>query len=373
MGLGVLVSQVLYWFPWIGAAEFPEQTTFGTARFAKTDELKPLTGPQGLLIGRTLGKRPALLRYDGPAHLLTIAPTRSGKGVGTIIPNLLSADRSVLVVDPKGENARIAARARGKFGKTFILDPFGIAGPSSAAFNPLAALEPDAPDLLDDAASLAEAIVYDPPAQVADAHWNEEARALFIGLTLFCVCHEHANARTLATIRNYLSLGPQKFAGLIDLMIESDKAAGLVSRAGHRFNGKSEKEAASVLSTLQRHTNFLDSPRIQNVTSRSDFAFGDLKRGIVSVFLVLPPDRMDAYARWLRLMVGQAIQDIAREPAKPAKPVLFLLDEFAAMGRLPAIERAFGLMAGYGMQLWPILQCKIARNNDPVRGSFRVQ
>ena len=119
--------------------------------------------------------------------------------------------------------------------------------------------------------------------------------------------------------------------------------------------------------------------------SRSDFHFSDLRHRITSVFLVLPPNRMDAYSRWLRLLVSQALQDIARDAevsatlAASQKPVaaqngaqgasqrqkasnptlgpaLFLLDEFAALGRLEAVERAMGLMAGYGLQLWPILQ-----------------
>ena len=119
---------------------------------------------------------------------------------------------------------------------------------------------------------------------------------------------------------------------------------------------KSDREAAGVLSTAQRHTHFLDSPRMTAVLSRSDFRFADLKRRNVSVFLVLPPDRLDTYARWLRLLVSQSLLDMARDPAKPATPVLYLLDEFASLGYLAPIERAMGLMAGYGVQLWPILQ-----------------
>ena len=92
------------------------------------------------------------------------------------------------------------------------------------------------------------------------------------------------------------------------------------------------------------------------VLGRSDFRFADLKRRNVSVFLVLPPDRLATYARWLRLMLAQGLTDLARAPSSPARSVLFLLDEFAALGRLEPVERAMGLMAGYGIQLWPILQ-----------------
>jgi type IV secretion system protein VirD4 len=92
------------------------------------------------------------------------------------------------------------------------------------------------------------------------------------------------------------------------------------------------------------------------VLGRSDFTFADVKAQPTTVYLVLPPDRLATYARWLRLMLAQALTDLARAPASPARPVLFLLDEFAALGRLEPVERAMGLMAGYGIQLWPILQ-----------------
>jgi len=343
----------------------------GSARFANRKELKKLERgkgqeDRGLLIGRNphTGR---LLHYDGPAHLITLAPTRAGKGVGTVIPNLLAAERSVLVIDPKGENARIAGEARRRFGTVHVLDPFEVSGHPSAAYNPLDRLTPDSLDLGEDAASLTEALVMDPPGQVTEAHWNEEAKAILGGLIMFCVCHEDRERRSLATVREYLTLPPEKLRALLELMQDSDEAGGLIARAANRFLGKADREAASVLSNAQRHTHFLDSPRIAKCLARSDFAFSDLRRRITSVFLVLPPNRMDAYSRWLRLLVSQALQDIARDAERPQNasegrserlkaPALFLLDEFAALGRLEAVERAMGLMAGYGLQLWPILQ-----------------
>ncbi len=337
----------------------------GSARFASRKELKKLQGGDGLLIGRNPGTG-RLLRYDGPAHLITLAPTRAGKGVGTVIPNLLGVDRSVLVIDPKGENARIAGEARRRLGITHVLDPFEVSGMPSAAYNPLDRLTPNSLDLGEDAASLTEALVMDPPGQVTEAHWNEEAKAILGGLIMFCVCHEDRDRRTLATVREYLTLPPDRLKALLALMQDSDAAGRLIARAANRFLGKADREAASVLSNAQRHTHFLDSPRIAKVLSRSDFHFSDLRHRITSVFLVLPPNRMDAYSRWLRLLVSQALQDIARDAeasvgAQGASqrlkaPALFLLDEFAALGRLEAVERAMGLMAGYGLQLWPILQ-----------------
>ena len=326
-----------------------------------------------------------------------------------MIPNLLTAWRSVLVIDPKGENVRVTARARAAMGPVHVFDPFGITGHASAALNPLDALTPDSPDLGEDAATLAEALVMDPPGQVSEAHWNEEAKALLAGLILFAACHEEEGRRTLGSVREYLTLPPDRWQDILGLMQDSREADGLIARAANRFRGKSEREAASVLSSAQRHTHFLDSRRIAATLERTDFAFADMAHAIASVFLVLPPDRLDTYARWLRLIIAQALRDIGRSgdsgragdapaggrppspapqaasgashsvtgasgasypsqaslsasgspldaPMEPDGPILFLLDEFAALGRLEAVERAMGLMAGYGLQLWPILQ-----------------
>ena len=307
-----------------------------------------------------------------------------------MIPNLLLVSRPMLVIDPKGENARVTYEARQKLGQVYVLDPFGVTGLPAAAYNPLARLPPDSLDLGDDAASLAEALVMDPPGQAGEAHWNEEARALLTGLILFAAVHETEDRRTLASLREYLTLPPERFRALL----------GLIARAANRFLGKADREAAGVLSSAQRHTHFLDSPRITASLARSDFSFAGLRHELATVFLVLPPNRLDAYSRWLRLLVSQALAEIARDaetaqgaskaleasqeaaeassgpemasdassaapapldsPARPRRrpqpPALFLLDEFAALGRLEAVERAMGLMAGYGLQLWPILQ-----------------
>ncbi|MBA3896243.1 MAG: type IV secretory system conjugative DNA transfer family protein [Sphingomonadaceae bacterium] len=343
---------------WLGAIFLkvvlrPDDTTLGSARFGSRADVNALATNGGdLLIGRARGGR--LLRYDGPAHLLTIAPTRSGKGVGTIIPNLLTADRSIVCIDPKGENARVTMRAREAFGPVHCLDPFGISGRPTARYNPLDRLEADSVDLAEDAMTLADALVFDE--NEVEAHWNEEARALISGIILYVCCHDEPAHRTLTSVRDYLTLAPDDFTALLAVMQASDGAGGLIARAANRQLSKSHREAAGVLSAAQRHTHFLDSPRIAQVVGGSDFSFADLKDDVATVFLILPPDRLDTYSRWLRLLVAQAINELARSSVKPSRPVLFLLDEFAALGRLQPVERAMGLMAGYGLQLWPILQ-----------------
>lgn len=335
--------------------------THGSARFASKAETARLADTPGLLIARDL-KSGKALRYGGPSHLLIMAPTRTGKGVGTIIPNLLTLDRSIVCIDPKGENARIAARARGRFGPIHVLDPFGLSGSVSSAFNPLAGLNPDSLDVAEEAAALADALVFDTPGEAGEAHWNEGAKALIGALLLFIVAEEPEHRQHLATLRDLLTMAPPSFAALMRRMQQTSAAGGLIARAANRHLSKADREAAGVLSAAQRHTHFLDSPRMSAVMSRSDFAFADLKAQTATVFLVLPPDRLGSYSRWLRLLVAQGLQAmVSPAPASaaassPRPPVLFLLDEFAALGHLAPVERAMGLMAGYGVQLWPILQ-----------------
>ncbi|AGI10517.1 type IV secretory system conjugative DNA transfer family protein [Xanthomonas citri] len=361
LGLGTIFVTLAVVFrmvtnPMINHFSDRPNATHGSARFATDVEASQLTqNTEGLLVGRDM-KTGRPLRYAGPAHLLTMAPTRSGKGVGTIIPNLLTLDRSVICIDPKGENARITGRARNRFGSVHVLDPFGVTGLPPSAFNPLASLDPNGLDVAEEAATLADALVYDAPGEAGEAHWNEEAKALIAGITLYIASEEPQERRTLATLREHLTAAPDAFSALLTRMQGTAAAGGLIARAANRHRGKDNREAAGVLSAAQRHTHFLDSPRMTAVLDHSDFAFGDLKSRTATVFLVLPPDRLGTYARWLRLMVTQSLQDMARAPGKPPAPVLYLLDEFAALGHLAPIEQAMGLMAGYGVQLWPILQ-----------------
>src|SRR3546814_354662 len=199
-------------------------------------------------------------------------------------------------------------------------------------------------DLADDAMTLADALVYDAPGEAGEAHWNEEAKALIAGILLWVACDGQAQGedRTLEAVRDCLTFAPDNFQKMLREMSASTQARGLIARAANRHLGKSDREAAGVLSAAQRHTHFLDSPRMTAVLGRSDFTFADVKAQPTTVYLVLPPDRLATYARWLRLMLAQALTDLARAPASPARPVLFLLDEFAALGRLEPVEREIG-------------------------------
>ena len=345
-------------------------TTFGSSRWADAEHLraKGHFGPRGLLIGQAFdGYRMTRFFYNGARHLLTVAPTRSGKGVSHIVPNLLTYPGSVLVIDPKGENAMITAAAREAMGQRVVLvDPWGIAtsrtGHEPARFNPLDWLQLGDVDITENAMLLTDAIVQ-PPAAKADPFWREEAKALIQGLLMHvAVDAEFEGKRHLGTVRDLLLLSGPEMKAMFQKMARSPHQ--VVASTGARSLQKEEKLLANVLASAQAETHMLDSTRLRECLSVSDFRFEDMKTTPMSVYLILPADRLETFSRFLRLLVQQAITVNARNIAvKPVKPVLFILDEMAALGRLAMVEQAYGLMAGFGLQLWGVVQdlCQLRR------------
>ncbi|SKA39295.1 type IV secretory system conjugative DNA transfer family protein [Consotaella salsifontis] len=328
---------------------------YGSARYATAGEERRYRkrSKTALIAGARSGSK--FYYYDGPEHLLTVAPTRSGKGTCVIVPNLLKIDRSVVVIDPKGENAQVTARHRETFGPVFVLDPFNVSGLHNCSYNPLAGLDPDDPNFVDDAATLAAALIVTNP-HSRDQHFDDAARALMRGLIMLVVAAEPEERRNLVTLREYLTYPKEKFANLLKIMASTKDADGAIASAANVHAGKNEREAAAILSTAQEQTSFLDSPQLRKTLKSSDLDFSTLKKTTASVYIVLPQSRLESHGRWIRLLVTRALQDVERTRARPNAQILFLLDEFASIGDMPVIKTAVGLMAGYGLQLWAFLQ-----------------
>jgi type IV secretion system protein VirD4 len=315
---------------------------------------KTLRRQAGYILGR-LG--PDVLRLDGEGHVLTLAPTGAGKGVSAVIPNLLTHPGSVLVTDPKGENYCVTARRRRELGqRVMALDPFDVVR-GDASFNPLEDLDHEGPDAVDDAMRLAELLVIESRHETADStFWQEECKALLAGLILHVASTESVTRRNLAVVWEYLSLPPRELTKLWNAMLKSTAADGAVARAAARVRQKADRVQSGILAQAQSHTHFLESPRLARVLHHSSFGFEDLKSQRVTLYLVVPPDRLDSARRWLRLMVGCAVHALTRVPGLPSERVLMLLDEFPSLGRLGPVERAFALARGYGVTLWLLAQ-----------------
>ncbi len=302
----------------------------------------------GLLLGRLRGD---LLRYDGHGHLLTVAATRSGKGVGAILPNLLNYDGSVVVTDPKGENYAVTARYRREILQQEIvaLDPFGIMEKEHGSrYNPADLVDMNGDGYVETAMMLADMMV-----PGAESFWVLEARALIYAFLL----HAKSLEGNLLGMRRLLTLTPEKLGEALDAMQESGVPQ--VEEGAARVRQKSDRERSSVFSTAQSRTHFLSSPRMHAVMSESTFDLRRLTSGGMTIYLILPREHLATFAPWLRLMVACCYYACTHNVAgrdSNAPRTLFLLDEFANLGYMSFIREAISLGGGYGITFWLILQ-----------------
>ena len=205
----------------------------------------------------------------------------------------------------------------------------------------------------DDAALLADALII--PTH-AESYWSDAAKMLLTGLILHICASEEPQQRTLLRLREHLTGDADALADMLAEMACSEAAGGVVARAANTLVAMSDRERSSILSTAIVQTAFLDSPAMRKVLARSDFTLASLKHTPTSVYLSLPAGRMGTHSRWLRLMIALSLEAMERHRMRPTHPVLILMDEFHALGPMQSIERAAGLIAGFGVRLWPILQ-----------------
>ena len=263
----------------------------------------------------------------------------------------------MLAIDPKGELAAITGRRREARGQNvYTLDPWGLSGRPCSSFNPLSILTDDNPDIVEDAALITDALVYEDGG--SDPYWTLEARNLLQGLILH-IATDYSfedEERTLLKLRELLTLDADAFDELLQEMATNIGANGAVSRIAASLSAMPEKQFGSIRSTARVSTDFLESPRMARVLERTDFDLTALKTQRTTIYLCLPAARLGTHNRWLRLMIGLALEAMERERTRPAEPVVFLLDEFATLGHMRSIGNAVGQIRGFGVQLWPVLQ-----------------
>lgn len=334
---------------------------FGTARFARDEELAPYTDRKGLYVGGGYS-------FSDKGHILTCAGTRGGKGTNLIIPNLLGAsdyEGSWVVIDPKGENAAITAMYQRDRGQNLVvLNPWGLLPThvdSGYSYNPLDILaDSNNIHLVDDAQMIAEMIV---PIDKNDRNkfFTDNARAIIAGLLLHMATYEDAPIkRTLKTLWQWVRLTEKDWLKLIeDMNVNDHKQFGdTVKQAAHEIEKlmkSGDKTWGNIIATVLQCTDFIKSPALQKAME-SGFDPKTLSEGKTTLYVIIPADKLQSHARWLRLVVTTTMRAVVR---KPNKRVCFLLDEFAALGYLPEVENALSTYAGFEITVWTILQSLI--------------
>ena len=313
--------------------------------------------PQGFALGRAFdapGRADPRLFYQG--HVLTVAPTGTGKGVGAVIPNLLAYEGSAIVLDIKGENFAVTARTRASMGQEIcLIDPFGVTGAKPQGLNWFDVIDISSQDCVSISENLAEMLVIPSEAGGDSIHFEETARELLRGLLLF-IATLPPERRNMGELRRLITLPSEEFLEVLTDMAISKLGFEVIARTANNFIAKPEKERGSVLSTAQRHTNFLDDPRIVAALERSDFTMADLKTKAKTIYIVLPPNKLATNSRFLRGFIGLALAAITGSNIRPRLPVVFMLDEFAQLGRMAAVEDAIPLVRGYGAAFWIFVQ-----------------
>jgi type IV secretion system protein VirD4 len=340
------------------AGEAKNVTTYGSARWAELGEIRRagLLHAQGVLLGRFRG---AYLQHDGPEHVLCFAPTRSGKGVGLVVPTLLTWPGSAIVHDIKGENWSLTAGWRAKFGRVFMFDPTNAA---SAAYNPLLEVRRGEWEVRD-VQNIADVLVDPEGALERRNHWEKTSHSLLVGAILH-VLYGEPN-KTLAGVASFLSDPRRPIESTLRAMMTTPhlRAQGVhpvVASAARELLNKSENERSGVLSTAMSFLGLYRDPVVAQVTRHCDWRIHDLVKGSspATLYLVVPPSDISRTKPLVRLILNQIGRRLTEElqPKARRHRLLLMLDEFPALGRLDFFESALAFMAGYGLKGFLIAQ-----------------
>ncbi len=334
-------------------------STYGSARWASKEEVLAagLTARSGVLLGQLGGD---YLRHDGPEHVLAFAPTRSGKGVGLVVPTLLSWPHSAVIHDIKGEHWQLTSGWRSRFSHCLLFNPTDA---RSAAYNPLLEVRRGAQEVRD-VQNIADILV-DPEGSLERRnHWEKTGHALLVGTILHVLYAEPD--KTLSGVARFLSDPARTFERTLGAMMKTphlgDQPHSVVASAAREVLNKSDNERSGVLSTAMSFLGLYRDPTVAAVTSRCDWRIADLVEGKhpVSLYLVVPPSDISRTKPLIRLLLNQIGRrlteslDLCCDVRRHR--LLLMLDEFPTLGRLDFFESALAYMAAYGLRAYLVAQ-----------------
>lgn len=327
---------------------------FGDAHWATWQDINNagLFAREGLILGKYKGK---YLISDTPTHCIVIAPTRSGKGVGIVVPNLLNWPDSLICLDIKHENFRRTAGFRKEHGhEVFMWSPLDQKG-HSHRYNPLDAVSKDPYQRISDIQIIANILIKDPVK--SDPVWASEARALFVGLTLYVMENENMPS-TIGAINRLL--GTEQDLGDICKHIVSThhELSSTIKKSLMNFANKAAKERSGVKSSLNQAINLWDNPVIDAATSTSDFSIADLRKKRMAVYVGVLTGQIQTLSPLLRIFFEQVITTLSLKEPDESDPykVLLMMDEFHMLGEMSSMTTAFTLLGGYNCRVMAVVQ-----------------
>lgn len=300
-------------------------------------------------------------------HTLIVARTRTGKGTRVIIPTLLRYAGSAVVIDPKGENAAITANPReftGLAEAVHVLNPWGElasvfakGGIRQDTYNPLDVLDRDDPNSVAVAQSLAAAICPSSPGD-KDRYWQGSAANVLTAVLLW-IADQPGETKTLGRAREIISLSRKEFTDkYLAPMAASSAFGGAIREMVSPYLDLAQETYSGIMANLGENTKFLSDPQIKAATATSSFALTDLIAERRTVYLVIPPDRIDTQRTWLRIMLAALSHTYRRAPleGRPPHRCLVMIDEFPALGRIEDMPRDIATMSGYGIDYMLVTQ-----------------
>ncbi|AOK37147.1 type IV secretory system conjugative DNA transfer family protein [Burkholderia cenocepacia] len=328
-------------------------------------QIAPAKSQPTLVVGRWRGR---YLRFAGQQFVLLAAPARSGKGVGIVIPNLLTYSDSVVVLDIKQENFRLTAGFRRAHGQAvYLFNPFAEDG-RTHRYNPLSVIA-DGMFRVGDILAIGY-VLY--PAGGHDEFWKDQARNLLLGLVLLLWDLREARRAGASGVPDYpITMGEvlRQSSGnglpvktyLNRMLIQYRQ---YLSRACidalNRFLTNDDKVLASILATFNAPLTIWANPIVDAATSANDFDLRDVRRRKMSVYLGVTPDHLSEAAILMNLMFSQLVnlntKELAEDNPALKYQCLLLLDEMTAIGKIQIIARAVAYMAGYNLRLLSIVQ-----------------
>ena len=338
-------------------------TTYGSARWADSREIEQagLRDVAGVFLGQQDGR---YLRHDGPEHIMAFAPTRSGKGVGLVVPTLLGWTGSAVIHDIKGENWQLTAGWRSMFSHCLLFNPTDA---RSARYNPLLEVRRGANEVRD-VQNIADILVDPEGALERRNHWEKTSHSLLVGAILHVLYAEEE--KTLARVATFLSDPRRSFAKTLERMMTTNHLGTpkvplvhpVVASAARELLNKSDNERSGVLSTAMSFLGLYRDPTVAAVTSSCDWRIADLveAKSPVSLYLVVPPSDISRTKPLIRLVLNQIgrrlTEQLHAEGTGRRHKLLMMLDEFPALGRLDFFETSLAFLAGYGVRAFLIAQ-----------------